>query len=86
MLTTENPRVSRWGHSLAVRIPARLARQVDLKEGSPVEMTVEDSKLVITPAEAEPPRYDLAQLIAGIDQDNVHEEIDLGEAVGAELL
>ena len=86
MLTSENPRVSRWGHSLAVRIPARLARQVDLKEGSSVEMTVEDGKLVVTPAEAEPPRYDLAQLIAGIDQDNVHEEADFGEAVGAELL
>jgi antitoxin MazE len=86
MLTTENPRVSRWGHSLAVRIPAHLARQMDLKEGSSIEVTVEDSKLVITPAEAEPPRYDLAQLIAGIDQDNVHEEIDLGDAVDAELL
>lgn len=86
MLTIDNPRVSRWGHSLALRIPARLAKQVDLKEGSPVEITVEDSKLVITPAEAEPLRYDLAKLIAGMNQDNLHDEIDLGEAVGAELL
>lgn len=49
-------------------------------------MTIKDSKLVIAPTETEPQRYDLAQLIAGIDQDNVHAEADLGEAVGAELL
>lgn len=85
-MLTDNPRVSRWGHSLAVRIPARLARQVDLEEGSAVEMKVENSKLVIARTEAAPLRYDLAQLIAGIDKKNLHEEIDLGEAVGAEFL
>lgn len=85
MLTGDNPRVSRWGHSLAVRIPARLARQVDLKEGSVVEIAVEDSRLVITPAE-EAARYDLAELVAGMNQDNLHDEIDLGQAVGAERL
>ena len=87
LATTIDPaRVSRWGNSLAVRIPARLARQVDISEGSAVELTVEDNKLVIVSVEPEAPRYDLAQLIAGINQENIHDEVDLGDPVGAEIL
>ncbi len=82
----ETNKVKRWGHSLAVRIPARLAQMADLQEGSPVELSVEDSKLVIVSARPGPPHYDLDQLLAGINQENLHEEIDLGEAVGAELI
>lgn len=87
LATTIDPaRVSRWGNSLAVRIPARLARQVDLAEGSAVELTVEDKKLVIVSAEPEAPRFDLAQLIAGMTQENIHDEVDLGDSIGAEII
>lgn len=34
-------RVSRWGNSLAVRLPADLVREKGLKEGDEVSITVE---------------------------------------------
>lgn len=31
--------VSRWGNSLAIRVPAKLVRELGLKEGDEVELT-----------------------------------------------
>lgn len=36
-------RVSKWGNSLAVRIPADVARQLGLKEGDQVEICALDA-------------------------------------------
>jgi antitoxin MazE len=30
--------VSRWGNSLAIRVPAKIVRQLDLREGDEVEL------------------------------------------------
>jgi antitoxin component of MazEF toxin-antitoxin module len=43
--------LSRWGNSLAVRIPAELARSLDLEEGSQVECaTTAAGTLELVPA------------------------------------
>ena len=36
--------VSRWGKSLAIRIPAEVAQALDLKEGDDVTITVADER------------------------------------------
>lgn len=41
--------VSKWGNSLAVRIPQNLAKEINLTEGSEVELILEDGNLVIRP-------------------------------------
>ena len=40
--------VSKWGNSLAVRLPAKLVQQLGLKEGDEVEIVASDNGLVIT--------------------------------------
>lgn len=40
--------VSKWGHSLALRIPQAFARQLNINENTPVNMEVIDGKLVIS--------------------------------------
>ena len=75
-------RVTRWGNSLAVRIPRAWARELHLDEGAEVELTVTEGRLVITPAP--PPAYSLAELVAGITPENRHEETDWGKPVGGE--
>ena len=40
--------VSKWGNSLAVRLPAKLVEQLGLKEGDEVEIVASDNGLVIT--------------------------------------
>lgn len=75
-------RVTRWGNSLAVRIPRAVAEQVRLEEGAEVEMAVEDGRIVVRPR---PPRYHLDQLVEGITSENRHDETDWGEVQGEEV-
>ena len=45
-----NIQISKWGNSLAMRIPASLIKQIHLKEGDKVEATLSlDGSLIIKP-------------------------------------
>ena len=75
--------VQKWGNSLALRIPKTYADEIQISANSPVELTLADGKLVIVP---EPmPTYTLEELLAGVTDENLHGEIDTGEAVGNEV-
>lgn len=37
-------RVSRWGNSLAVRLPAAVVKALELKEGDEIEITIKDRR------------------------------------------
>ena len=63
--------VQRWGNSLALRIPSALAREVDLQEGAVVDIAARGGKLVVERAAH---RFVLADLLAGINDDNMHGE------------
>jgi antitoxin MazE len=71
--------ISRWGNSLALRIPNAFAKEAALDEGRRVEMKVIDGTLVIAPVD-EVPRFDLQDLIAGISPENIPDEGDFVEA------
>lgn len=76
-------RVTRWGNSLAVRIPKPFADEMKIVAGSSIDMMVEDGALRIVPA-AEEERWSLAELVAGITDENRHEEWETGETKGRE--
>jgi antitoxin MazE len=76
-------RVKKWGNSLALRIPKPLAAEVGLENDSPVELSLVDGKLVITPGA--PVRLRLDDLLAQITKENLHGEVDTGPAVGGEV-
>jgi antitoxin MazE len=63
---------------------------VQITEDSPVELTLVDGKLVLTPVRPvgrpRPPRKRLADLLAGITEENRHGEQDFGGPVGEEAL
>ncbi len=45
-----NIQISKWGNSLALRIPAALIKQIQLKNGDKVEATLsKDGSLIIRP-------------------------------------
>ncbi len=75
--------VSKWGNSLAVRIPQNLAKEINLTEGSEVELILEDGNLVIRPRIQR--QYSLEELVEVITLDNRHGEIDSGTAMGSEI-
>lgn len=73
--------VRKWGNSLAIRLPKGIARDVQLAEGSEVDVTVEDGKVILTPAAG---GGSLDQLLSAVTDDNLHGEVDTGAPVGRE--
>ncbi len=76
-----NTQIGKWGNSLAVRIPGTYAKDLDLKEGMVVEVSLRDGALVLRPRRAQ---YTLQELVERITPENLHGETDWGEAVGRE--
>jgi antitoxin MazE len=75
---------AKWGNSLALRIPAAYAKEIGAHENGKAELTVENGKLVVVPVK-DAHDFDLDELIAGITDENRHEEIGTGIAVGGEF-
>jgi antitoxin MazE len=76
-------RVSKWGNSLALRIPRPLAIEAGLDENSSVELSLVEGKLVISPRHQV--EYNLEQLLAQVTEENIHYEVDTGPALGEEV-
>ncbi len=75
--------VSRWGNSLAIRIPQNLAKEIKLLEGDQVDLTVVDGKIIINPKSRK--SYSLDELVNAITAENLHNEVDTSIAVGNEV-
>ncbi|MBI1788712.1 MAG: AbrB/MazE/SpoVT family DNA-binding domain-containing protein [Acidobacteria bacterium] len=73
--------VQKWGNSLAVRIPKTVALESKIKNGSHVDMTLEDGRVVLTPVAKD----NLEELLARISPDNIHKEIQSGPPRGREI-
>ncbi len=73
MSKTATLTVQQWGNSLAVRIPARVARSARFKVGQPVEVSVQDSSVLVR-AVGEP-KLSLAQKLAKFDPDRYGGEV-----------
>lgn len=78
-----NAKVSKWGNSLALRIPKGLALTLRLKDRAAVDVKVEDGALVVRPVTRRK-RYDLDRLLDGITTGNRHGEVTTGASVGNE--
>ena len=73
-------KIRRWGNSLGLRIPKPFAEEIGVAENSSVEMSLEDGAIRIVAAD----RYELAELLDGVTEDNLHSEVETGPATGAE--
>jgi antitoxin MazE len=75
--------VSRWGNSLALRLPRGIVGDANLAEGTVVDLVVEDGRIVITPAHA-PVR--LSNLLNRFEPHHRHDPMDDCPEVGAERI
>ena len=75
-------KIVKWGNSLGLRIPKSFAEEVRVSEGSVVDLSMEDGNLVIKVTKTD--EMDLENLLDGITDENIHGEIDTGDAVGGE--
>jgi antitoxin MazE len=84
MRKTATLTVQQWGNSLAVRIPAAVARSARFKVGQPVEVSAEDSNILVRPIGT--PKLTLAQKLAAFDPALHGGEAMAAVAIGKELL
>ena len=69
--------VSKWGNSLAVRLPKAAVEGLKVREGEAVEVELRGNALIMRAAR---PRYRLEDLIAGITPDNQPETVEFPPA------
>lgn len=75
-------KVSRWGHSLAIRIPADAAKTLNIHEGSLMTLEADDARMTVEPAEQQPT---LEDLLEGVTPEKVGGEMDWGGPAGKEM-
>lgn len=75
-------RVQKWGNSLGIRIPSSFAEQLNIIEGSEVDLLLLGGEIVVRPARQ---KATLAELLSGITPENRHKEIDFGKPEGNEF-
>jgi antitoxin MazE len=75
--------IKKWGNSAVVRLPAILLAQLKIAVGSPVDLKIEDGRIIVEPSGKK--EYKLDELLAGITRENRHESVEWGKAVGREV-
>ncbi len=72
--------VSKWGSSLAVRIPKAIAEEWGVKEGTQIELTRDNNGLNLRKR-----KYDLDEMIASMRNADLHPEIETDGPRGNEV-
>lgn len=62
--------IQKWGNSLGLRIPSKLAKQLQLHPGTPVTLEIEDNRIII-----KAPKYNLESLLKDVTKENQHHPI-----------
>ena len=75
--------VQMWGHSLALRLPKRLADELGIKPDTEVEITTKEGAIVITPIRQTDPSLD--ELLATFKEEHQEGEFLTGAPVGREV-
>jgi len=72
--------IKKWGNSLALRIPKDIAKTLHIENNTTLELSIKNGAMVIKPQN----ETLLESLVAGIDANNLHTEVNTDKAVGNE--
>ena len=76
-------KITKWGNSLALRIPKSFALNANLKQNELVDLSIEKERIIITPIHEK--EYSLKELLDKVTESNLHGEFDTGGPVGKEI-
>ncbi len=74
-----NTHISKWGTSLAIRIPKAIAQQWGVREGSAIEIISRGDHVVLRKE-----TYNLTEMLDQVTDDNLHSEQNIGPIQGNE--
>ena len=72
--------ITKWGNSLALRIPQSLAAELGVKENSSVSLKIEGDCLCVEREQS------LEEMLSTFTEDQRHELVDFGPPVGKEII
>jgi len=72
--------VKKWGNSLGIIIPSVIAKDLNLKDGTTVNVAERKGDIVITPN-----KLNLSDLVSNINENNLHSETEFGQTEGREV-
>lgn len=75
-MTTETT-IQKWGNSLAIRIPRDVAEKIAVQQGSEIELSVIENKIILVPKHPAK-KYNLEELLSKVTPENRHSEINFG--------
>ena len=75
--------ISKWGSSLAFRLPAAFARQMRLEEGAKVQLAIDGKRLVIQRVESAPDAKAFFEAVKA--SQTMHGMVSAGKARGKEI-
>ena len=75
--------ISKWGSSLAFRLPAAFAKQMRLEVGAKVQLTIDGKRLVIQRVESTPDSNAFFEAVK--ESQSTHGLVPVGEARGKEM-
>ncbi|MGH7158126.1 MAG: AbrB/MazE/SpoVT family DNA-binding domain-containing protein [Candidatus Saccharimonadales bacterium] len=75
--------IKKWGNSLALRIPAKAAQDLGLRDATVISLTISKDGLYLSPVKK--PKPSLRELVDKITPGNSHDEVDWGEPAGKEI-
>jgi antitoxin MazE len=75
--------IQKWGNSLALRIPKSFATHSSIKQGSVVDLSLDNGRMIVEPTKEQ--EYSLKDLLALVTKKNLHSEVDFGAPVGKEV-
>ena len=76
-------RIQRWGNSLALRIPKAFAMETKIDQDTLVDVSMVDGNIVVSPVRQT--GFELEQLLAGVTEENLHQEWQTGSPIGREV-
>ena len=71
--------ITKCGNGLGLHIPQYVAKEIGIKNGTPVDIKIVDGSIVVKPR-----IYSLKELLDQVTPENLHREIHTGERIGNE--
>ncbi len=75
--------LQKWGNGTGVRLPKKVVEAAQLKINQPLEVTIKDKSVILTPI-TDSSAISIDALLKGVSPDKINGEIDWGEDIGAE--
>jgi antitoxin MazE len=77
--------IQRWGNSQGLRLSKDVLADAALGVGDAVDVSVEDGRVILTPARRVRGSHDLRELVARMPSGRAPEVVDWGPATGREV-